>query len=517
MEHESRVRKSILNARVNLFYYFLFLVLSLFSRKTFLDCLGADFIGLSGTLVEILGVLSLAEMGVGAAVAYHLYKPIESGNKKEIEALVSIFGYLYRKIGVFILVAAIIISCFIPLFFKNTIFSLGLIYFAFFSILLSSLLSYFINYRQILLSADQRGYVVTTYTRGAMFVKILIQMAVAAYLHNYYLWLALEIANGLFTCIILNWKIKQVYPWMHATVSKGKSLYPQYKHLITFTKQVFVHKIKDFLLMRSDQILIFAFVSLKMVAYYGNYTLIISRVSDAFNSALGSFGAGVGNLVAEGNQERSMSVFWELVSVRFIVAGFLIFSVYNLIEPFIGLWLGEQFILDNTILILLMINILIMQTRGAVDMFNGAYGHYADTWAAWAEGLLNIGVTLATAPFFGIAGILLGKIVSLFLIVVLWKPHYLFRDGFKVKVSYYWYNIVFYYGITIICIIVGTYFFRIIPINENASFLLWTLKAIVTIIPFTVIYVGTLCFFTRGTQDFVARMLLLIKDKFKTK
>ena len=183
MQHESRVHKSILNARVNLFYYFLFLVLSLFSRKTFLDCLGADFIGLSGTLVEILGVLSLAEMGVGAAVAYHLYKPIESGNKKEIEALVSIFGYLYRKIGVFILVAAIIISCFIPLIFKNTIFSLGLIYFAFFSILLSSLLSYFINYRQILLSADQRGYVVTTYTRGAMFVKILIQMTVAAYLH----------------------------------------------------------------------------------------------------------------------------------------------------------------------------------------------------------------------------------------------------------------------------------------------------------------------------------------------
>lgn len=513
MHNESRVQKSLLNARVSLFYYFLFLVLSLFSRKTFLDCLGADFLGLSGTLVNILGVLSLAEMGVGAAVAYHLYKPIESSDKKEIEALVSVYGFLYRRIGLFILFAAIIVSCFIPLIFKNTIFSFGLIYFAFFSILLSSLLSYFINYRQILLTADQRGYVVTAYTRGAMFVKILLQMAVAAYLHNYYLWLALEIAYGLFSCLILNWKIRQVYPWLHANVAKGKSLYPNYKHLLTFTKQVFVHKIKDFLLGQSDQILIFAFVSLKMVAYYGNYTLIVSRVAEAFNSALGSFGAGVGNLVAEGNKERSMSVFWELISIRFFVAGFLIFAIYNLIEPFIGLWLGGQYILDKTILVLLMINILIMETRGAVDMFNGAYGHYADTWSAWAEGLINIGVTLATAPFLGIVGILLGKIVSLFFIVVLWKPYYLFRDGFQERVSIYWKNITRYYLIIFFSILAGTLLFNIIPIDESKSFFLWTVKAVVTIIPYTILYVIMLYFFTIGTKDFVLRTSTLIKDK----
>ena len=49
MQQESRVKKSLLNARVNLIFYFLTLALSFFSRKTFLDCLGADFIGLTGT------------------------------------------------------------------------------------------------------------------------------------------------------------------------------------------------------------------------------------------------------------------------------------------------------------------------------------------------------------------------------------------------------------------------------------------------------------------------------------
>ena len=329
MNQDSRVHKSILNARVNLFYYFVFLILSFFSRKTFLDCLGADFLGLTGTLANILGMLSLSEMGVGIAIAYNLYKPLEEGNRDRIEELVSVFGYLYRKIGIFILLAAVVISRFIPIIFEKTVFSYGLIYFAFYSILLSSLFSYFINYRQIILNADQRGYVVTVYLRGAMFIKLLIQMAVAYYLQNYYIWISLEIVYGVLSCVVLNWKIRKVYPWLNATVKKGKIYYPQNKNILTFTKQIFIHKIKDFLLMQSDQILIFAFVSLKMVAYYGNYTLVISRISELFSRTLNSFEAGVGNLVAEGNKGKILDVFWEIISLRFIVATFLIFSFFS--------------------------------------------------------------------------------------------------------------------------------------------------------------------------------------------
>lgn len=506
-----------MNAKVGLLYYFVFIVLSFFSRKTFLECLGADFIGLSGTLVNILGMLSLAEMGVGAAVAYNLYKPISQGDKSRIEELVSVFGFLYRRIGAFIFIAAIIIACVIPLIFRNTIFSYSLIYFAFFTILTSSLFSYFINYRQILLTADQKDYVVTIYLKGFMLAKLLLQMVVAYYFGSYYLWLTLEVVYGVNSCIVLNWKINKTYPWLHASVKKGREHYPKNKQIITFTKQVFVHKVKDFLLGQSDQILVFAFVSLKMVAYYGNYTLIVSRVSDAFSAALNSFSAGVGNLVAEGNKERSLSVFWELVSIRFIVAGFLVFSVYNLIEPFITLWLGSQYVLGKLILILLMINVYIMQTRGAVDMFNGAFGHYADTWSAWVEGILNLVVTISTAPFLGIVGILLGKIVSLFFIVVIWKPYYLFRDGFHKSAWDYWSQVIKYYGVSIFCIVLGSYLFRFIPIDETASFAWWTLKSIITIFPFALIYITILYYTTQGTRDFVTRTLQMTKNRIKRK
>lgn len=513
MQQESRVKKSLLNARVNLIFYFLTLVLSFFSRKTFLDCLGAEFVGLSGTLTNILGFLSLAEMGVGTAVSYHLYKPIHKGDKELINELVSIFGYLYQKIGTFIGCAAVLISLFIPLIFKNNGFNLGLIYFAFYAILASSLISYFINYRQILLSADQRGYVVTGYLQGAAYVKILLQMAVAYFWSNYYLWIMLEIVFGVISCVILNWKIRITYPWLQATASAGKQSFPRHKSIVTYTKQIFVHKIKDFLLTQSDQILVFAFVSLKMVAYYGNYTLITSKLTQLFSAFMGSFGASVGNLVAEGNKKRTLQVFWEIQSLYFFIAGIVVYSAYHFIDPFICLWLGDEYILDEMILVLLMINVFIMLTRSTVDMFNNAFGHYADVWSAWAEGITNIAVTLLFAPSMGVAGILLGKIVSIILFVVLWKPYYLYHSGFQLSVKKYWINIIKYLAILVVSFYFGHIIYMQTPLECSSSFTCWILKALITIPPFAIIYFGGMYLGGNGMKDVTER--LLIKLKFK--
>lgn len=511
MQQESRVKKSLLNARVNFIFYFLTLVLSFFSRKIFLNSLGADFVGLSGTLTNILGFLSLAEMGVGIAVSYHLYKPLQSGNKVEIEELVSVFGYLYHKIGFFIALGGVVISAFIPLIFSKSGFDVSLIYFAFFAILTSSLLTYFINYRQIILNADQKGYVVTAYLQGASCVKLLFQMAVAYCWQNYYLWITLEVIFGVMACIILNWKITRTYPWLKVSVKKGRMFFPKYKSLVIYTKQIFIHKIKDFLLTQSDQILIFAFVSLKMVAYYGNYTLITTKLVQLFNTLMKSVWASVGNLVAEGDKERIWKVFWEIQSVYYMIAGFVVFSVYHFIVPFIVLWLGDEYILDNTILILLMINIFIMLTRSAVDMFNNAYGHYADTWSAWAEGITNVGITLLLAPFWGIVGILIGKILSLILFVVLWKPYYLFHKGFYLSVKKYWSNIMKYWIVFIVSFCIGHMIFNHIPLDDSSSFVNWIIKALLTIVPFILFFYAGMYLFGYGMKYITNRFLIKLK------
>lgn len=308
----------MLNARVNLIFYFLTLALSFFSRKIFLDCLGADFVGLTGTLQNLLGFLNLAELGIGSAIGYVLYKPLFDHDEAKINEIISVFGYLYRWIGRIILGAGCILACFLPLIFPDTQFELGIIFFAYFAFLASSLIGYFANYKQTLLGADQKNYVVTAYFQTANIVKVLIQMVSAYYTGSYYLWVVIELAFGIIYSFILNWKINQVYPWLKSEVKQGKLLFKKYPEVMKYTKQLFVHKIAGIVQNQTTPFLTYAFVSLQMVAYYGNYTIITDKISLLISNLLDSTGAGVGNLIAEGKREKAIVVFWELNSIRFL-------------------------------------------------------------------------------------------------------------------------------------------------------------------------------------------------------
>ena len=197
----------MLNAEVNLLFYFLTLFLNFFSRKIFLDNLGTEFIGLSGTLSNILGYLNLAELGITACIGYFLFKPLQSNNRQEIQEILSLLGYLYKWIGRFILAGGVLISLFFPLIFSNAELSLSLIYFTFYSFLGSSLIGYFINYRQTLLSADQKNYLVAIYLKSANLVKLVVQILLAYTYKNPFIWVGIEFLFSVIGCIVLNWKI----------------------------------------------------------------------------------------------------------------------------------------------------------------------------------------------------------------------------------------------------------------------------------------------------------------------
>ena len=310
MQQESRVKKSLLNARVNLIFYFLTLALSFFSRKIFLDNLGADFIGLTGTVGNLMGFLNLAESGVSAAIAVVLYAPLFEHNEHKIKEIVSVLGYLYHTIGKIILGGGLVLACFFPLIFSDTELGMPIIYLTFFSFLGSALIGYFINYKQVLLSADQRNYVVAAYSQSANVVKILLQMALAFYTGNYYLWVIVEFSFGILYSIILNWKIKQVYPWLVTEIKKGRALCKEYPDVMKYTKQLFVHKIGSVAYTQVTPFLVYAFASLQTVAYYGNYTLITLKLSSLLSNFLGGANASVGNLIAEGNKEKILKIYW---------------------------------------------------------------------------------------------------------------------------------------------------------------------------------------------------------------
>lgn len=484
----SRTHKSILNAEIGLLFYFITTIIAFYSRKIFLENLGAEFIGLTGTLQNILGFLNLSELGIGLSVSYFLFKPLASQDRSAINEILSLLGFLYKRIGIFILVCGMIVSILFPFFYNNTTMPIGLVYFTFYSFLFSNAIGYFINYRQVLLDADQKLYLINVYFNSFSVIKSLLQIYLAYFYQNLYLWVFVEFLFSIIQCLVLNWKINKEYPWLKTDKKQGKYLTKKYPDILKKTKQILIHQIKDFLLTKSDEILIFTFVSLKMVAYYGNYIMIISKSTSLIISFFAGTGTGIGNLVAESNKQHILNVFWQLSTLRFFATGILIYCLSFLINPFIEWWLGPDYVLGDLILFLLLLNTFIMQTRSTNDMFNHSYGLYGDTWAAWAELIINITVTLITAITWGIVGILLGKIISLFLIIVLWKPYYLFNKGFNLPISSYWKKTIkLYISFTggFIYLLLIYHYINIIPEANIISMLYF---GIVAIIPSTGIF-----------------------------
>jgi drug/metabolite transporter (DMT)-like permease len=149
-----------MNIKVGMLFYVLSLFLAFFSRKVFLDCLGAEFIGLTGMLMNIMSFLSVAELGIGTSIVYFLYKPLQEGNQQKINEAMSMLAFLYCCIGGVIGAGGIAVSLFFPWWFGNLTTGLPLVYFAFYAFLASSVSGYLFNYKQLLVSANQKQYLV---------------------------------------------------------------------------------------------------------------------------------------------------------------------------------------------------------------------------------------------------------------------------------------------------------------------------------------------------------------------
>lgn len=502
----SRLHKSILNAGVSLLFYFLSLFVTFFSRRIFLESFGDDFIGLTGTLSNILGYLNLAELGIGISVSYFLYKPLQQNNQAAINEILSIFGYLYKRIGCIILVIGCFISLFFPMFFRQENIGLGIIYFSFFSILGSSLIGYFINYRQLLLSADQKNYIVAIYTQSAGIIKTILQIYFAYTYKNFYLWIAIEFLFSILACIILNWKISKEYPWLACNKNRGRFLMKSYPEIWHKSKQVFVHKLKSFILGKSDELFVFAFVSLKMVTYYGNYMMIIGKVVTVFALAINNIGAGIGNLIAENKKENTLKVFWELSAIRYFIAGLICFMLFKHIETFIVLWLGVEYVLPKETLLLMLIYIYINISQGAVDSFIYGFGAYADTWSAWVELSLNLIITIFAGYCWGINGILLGKIISMSVFAIFWKPYYLFSTGFKESYIDYWKKTIRYHFVFIATAIFAEYCYNYLPHCYHISYLFWISDCAVSLSTYLLINIPLYIWLTPGSKDLLKRI-----------
>lgn len=424
--------------------YFIGLVTTFFTRKIFLDNLGNDFIGLTGTLQSLLGFLNLAELGVSAAIAFVLYKPLFDSDEDKIKEIIAVLGFLYRCIGYFILGGGVILSLFLPLIFSGAKISIGVIYFGFYAYLFSSLLGYFVNYRASLLSADQKNYLVTGYYQLASSSKAIVQMAFAIYFQSFYLFLSIELIFAIVNSIILNWKINQTYPWLKLKEYNGRKLLRNYPIIGVKIRQLVIHRIGAFVQFQIMPFFVYSYVSLPMVALYGNYSMIIQRLEGFISSLSNGLYAGVGNLIAEDNKEKILWLYKELMVSRIAISSIIIICLYNLLSPLIIVWLGSDYELSHTFVFLLCIVSFMNLCRSTTDQFVSGYGLFGDVWAPFSEAALYIMSALIMGPLYGLNGLVLSPIISLGIVVYIWKPYWLFSRGFRIPVIRYWYCIIKY-------------------------------------------------------------------------
>jgi O-antigen/teichoic acid export membrane protein len=438
MNNNSRIKKSLKNVQVALLFYFVNLILQFFYRKIFLDYLGSEVLGLNTTAMNLLQFLNLAELGVGAAVSYSLYKPLATNDHEQINEIISIQGYLYSKIGLIVLFAGVVLMLFFPLIFSEIKMPLWYAYATFCVLFVSALIGYFLNYQQVLLISDQKEYKLNYVLQGVKAVKVILQLSSILLLTQGYIWWLFWEITGIFAIVFgIKYILKLEFPWLKTNIYLGKKLLKKHPEITYKTKQLFAHKLAGFALNESSQLIIFAFTSLSFIAAYGNYLLVIAGITALLGAVLNSTNASIGNLVSEGDKSKIISIFEELFVIRFFFAIVSCYCVYKLTPIFITFWVGREYLLNNLSLILLVLIMFINITRLTVDSFLNAFGLFKDIGAPIIELIINIGLSILLGFYYGFNGVLIGVIFSMFIIVLTWKPYFLFKNGFHTNIKHY--------------------------------------------------------------------------------
>ncbi|MFI3321014.1 MAG: hypothetical protein R3Y50_00615 [Rikenellaceae bacterium] len=515
----TRVKKSLKNAWVAVTINISLLLLAFFSRKYCIDFLGENITGLNSTFSDILGFLNLAELGVLSAVAYSLYKPIFEGDRDEVNNIMSILCYIYRIVGCVILGVGTLLAFFLPQIYEDSGVTAEILLTGYFTFLTINLIGYFLNYRQNILVADQRNWVIVSITGINTIVRVVAQILILLYAqispYEKYLWyLLLELISAFIFSIIINRKVAQLYPWLSSNFKRGRELRANYSHIFSKIRQVFSHKFGDFVLNKSDAFVISIISSsFSAVTIFTNYTLIFSRLSRLCFSAFDNIGAGIGNLIAEGNGQNVYATYRQLNSMFYIIGGVIFICGYHLTPPFIELWLGEgdKFLLDNTLFIFILLNVYISVIRRINELFLNAQGAFGDVFAPWVEAGLNLLISLYFGFKYGIIGVVLGTTVSTLIIGALWKPYYLYKIVFS-KNSLRYFGLMLKYLILTASVAYASNYFEKLPIYTTIdSYVDWLLSAAILTISVVLSLIVLFFIFDAYTRKIVYRIFRRVK------
>lgn len=452
----SRTKNSVKNLITAVVGQVIGFIISFVARIFFIRVLGKEYLGLNGLFTNILSILSLAELGVGEAIIFSLYKPLAENDTEKCTMLMQLYKKVYTIIGLVILFAGISLTPFLPLIINNMpdIPYINLIYILF---VVNTAVSYFFSYKRNLIIADQKRYIATFVRYAAHLIFTILEIIYLVVFEDYIGYLIImilaTIADNFTVSIIAN----KMYPYL-----KNNKKLPLDKEskdsIIKNTKALMMHKVGGVVVNSTDNILLSSIVSLNAVALYSNYFFITNALNSISQHVFNSVVAGVGNMFVVDSKEKKYRIFKDVLFLDFWMFSFISVCLLCLFNPFIEIFFGSEYLFSFDIVCIIVINFYVYGMRKSSVTFREASGlFYKDRWKSVFEAIINLVSSIILAHYFGTFGVFLGTLVSSVCVGIWVEPLVLYKYGFEVKLKEYFKVYLKYLLITVICSI-GTYF-----------------------------------------------------------
>ncbi|MCH5255786.1 MAG: polysaccharide biosynthesis protein [Lachnospiraceae bacterium] len=494
-----RVRQAEKNIFFGYLSNFIILVMGFYQRKVFIMVLGRTLLSVNTLYTDILSMLSLAELGIGTALNFSLYKPVAEHNYEKIKSYMQLYKRAYLTIAGVIAVVGLALAPFLPYIIKESdrggisIRNLTIYYLIF---LFNTVSSYFVAYKYSLVNAEQRSYIQTNIATITKIVTVLVQIAILLATENFLLFLLTQAAIELIQKIFVSVYFNRLYPYLRD--KKVQKLEKEETDIvITKSKALMFHKIGDVARLQTDSIIITTCINTDLVGVVGNYNLVINYAANFVNVIFNSLISGFGNLVATESKEKQYSVFKVYRFVACWLYGFAAVGFWLLLTPFItGIYLDESWLLAQSILTLILIDLYFKGGRTVLLNFKIAAGIFEqDKFLPLIQGGINLLISIVGARYIGLAGVYIGTVVSGILANLI-RPVIVYRDCFE-RSPWDYFKDSLKYIITILIILA-----LLVPINgillKQVNILTFVLMAIII----TIIYnLGFLLVF-RKTKEF---------------
>lgn len=428
----SRTENSLRNITSSIVAYAAKFTASFFFRMAFVRSMDNVYAGIDGLFSTVLYVISLVEMGYEVAMAYMLYRPIAEENQMEVRRIMAYYRKASRRIAALILVLGAALIPFLPQI-VGELPDIPQIRWIFMAATLNMALEYLFKYRRTLICALQKQYICTLahYLAGA--AMDLLQIAAVLLTHNYLLCLLLQGCGLLLEAMVEGRYINRRFGreiWISENNNAERARIS--RQVRPYLHSVALHKAGAILLSHGDVLLVSQWAGILQAGIYSNYKYIIYALNSVYTLLMESVAAGIGELGAREDKQKSEKIFSAVQLAGAWIYGFSAVCLYILFNPFITLWLGESSLFCEKIVVAIVLRFYINGMKKAVVVYRDALGLFIyDRWIPLAEVLLFFVFSLLLCSLgMGVDGVMYGSVLAAICTSVWIEPLLLYRRGF---------------------------------------------------------------------------------------